>query len=356
MTTNNLTQMIAEQTCLLAVEFSIPSGEKVIKLEDLQRLGIDTSLLPPAHAASLGKKRIFPKEAIAELKRIARSVPYELRKFSTGILGGWMVPREKLQLAVDICRQAADEFEAAKEQFLDAYNTNLVAWIASQPPEWRQAIKDAAEPAMIVGDKILYNYQFLAFSTPAGMTENEGMISQLTSAYGRLCHEVRQMAKKALEESFTGRNEVGQRAIRPIHTIREKLDGMRVLGADVGTYVDTIDSVLNNLPKQGWINGKSLLEVTGLVSRLSNMGYSKPKPEDTDSEEVDEPLLFDDAPASAEAPETVEVTAKTSPFVPRTASSEPVSAKPAPKATPMVVQPFVPSTSSSRRRGTSINW
>lgn len=283
------TQVILDQMMLVVLNISIWQGRKALKSTDLALNGIDVSKLPPGTLATLGSKRIISPDAVKPfiaLKRAAMRICLQQGVRFGG--DGYAVPKEKVAVLSSELKRLKEEFESAKSLFLSVYAEEVESWIAANPAEWTPVIRASVDSPRHIQKTLSFNYSALEVSAPSSVAEN-GLFEEVDSLYGQLCHEVRVAARHAYESSFVGKQEISQKTLRPIRSIRDKLAGLLFLSPAIAETIQSIDETLNKLP-DGSISGTDLNMVAGLVGRqLANLGrVTEPEPEQEETVD-DEP-------------------------------------------------------------------
>lgn len=267
------TQIILDQMNLVVLNISLYQGRKAIKRADLALTGIDVGKLPPGTLATLGSKRIISPKALrifSKLRLSARRICLQNGVRFGGC--GYAIPRERIEFVSGELKRMKNEFEAAKANFLSVYQEEVEKWVSENPPEWAQIIRGAMDSPSHIDKAISFNYAAFEARPPAEVTEN-GLDEEVNSLYGQMCHEVRVSARRAYDNSFVGKKEVSQKALRPIKTIRAKLVGLLFLDPSVGETIQAIDETLEKMPADGVIKGTDLNMLAGLLGRqLANMG------------------------------------------------------------------------------------
>lgn len=287
-------QNILDQMNLVVLNISLWQGRKALQAGDLAANGIDVDKLPPGTLATLGSKRIISPEALKVFVSLKREAMTLCLKNGVRFGGdGYAIPRDKSQEIIMELKRLKEEFLEAKANFLSVYEQEVENWIASNPPEWTPIIRSAIDSPCHIRKAISFNYAALDVKAPEKLGEN-GLDEEVSSLYGQLCHEVRFAASRAYEYSFVGKQEVTQKALRPIRTIKAKLEGLAFLDPLIVETIKTIDDTLSKLPK-GAIKGNELNMVAGLLSRqLANLGRivtDDPKELEDDVEEQQEVII-----------------------------------------------------------------
>ena len=283
------TQVILDQMVLVVLNISIWQGRKALKSTDLALNGIDITKLPPGTLATLGSKRIISPDAVKPFIALKRAAMRLCLQQGVRFGGdGYAIPREKVAALSSELKCLKEAFESAKVSFLAVYEEEVEKWIAANPSEWEPVIRASVDTPAHIRKTLSFNYAALEVTAPTGVAEN-GLFEEVDSLYGQLCHEVRVAARHAYESSLVGKQEISQKTLRPIRSIRDKLAGLLFLSPSIAETIQSIDDTLNKLP-DGAISGTDLNMVAGLVGRqLANLGRVTEQEEEQEASVDDEP-------------------------------------------------------------------
>lgn len=287
---------ILSQVVIIILNVNLWSGRKKLCPEDLAANGIEVDKLPPQALASLGTKRIISPDALNPFSKLKREAERICLSKGVRFLGGYAIPKDLVDSLIEELKDIKNRFAAEKAAFLSKYDEEVNKWIEENPPEWASVIRAAVESSAVIAGRTSFNFAPVAVDSPNGMEENEGLKEEACGLVGQLYHEVRVAAKQAFETTFVGRREVNRKALRPIASIKVKLQGLAFLDPDtIAETISTIDEIIGKIPKTGPIAGSNLDMIAGLVGRrLANIGLTLPpeigldmEPEETVPEEDD---------------------------------------------------------------------
>ncbi len=286
---------ILNQIVVIMLNISLWSGRKKLRPEDLATNGIEADKLPPGTLASLGTKRIIAPEALNPFTALKKEAERICLAKGVRFLGGFAIPKENIDGLVEELKVIKQRFQETKEKLLSDYDKEIAKWIAENPPEWASVIRAAIEPVSTIDQAMHFNFAPVVIGSPEGMEDdNAGLDEETDGLLGQLFHEIRMQAKTAFEASFVGRKEVTRKALRPIMSMRDKLQGLSFLDPEIAEAIQGIDQVIEKVPKTGPITGSDLDMIAGLVGRrLANIG--RPLPPEPEPEAVAE-----EAPADEE--------------------------------------------------------
>jgi len=178
------------------------------------------------------------------------------------------VPAAKAPALLDELDALGQRYRDARAAFLAGYDGQLAAWTQQQPPEWQKLIRDALVPAEYVGGRLSFAVQVVRFAAPDPEVVAHGGLDDALSGLGaQVFHEIGQTARETLEKSFRDKAAVTRRALGPLASIRDKLDGLSFLDSRFRAVVGEIDRLLARVPARGPIAG----EVLGSLSQFFSL-------------------------------------------------------------------------------------
>ena len=288
---------ILKDICLINLNISLWQGRKSMKASDLAAGGIDVSKLPPGSLASLGSKKTIDPKALSpftSLKYEAIKVCMQYGvKFGTC---GYAVPESKIKDIAAKLDKIKSGFAINKTAFLANYPTWIDQWASASPTAWQQIIKGCTDSVTDVDHALSFNFSIFRVNAPDDI-EN-GLGDEVGGLHAQLCKEVRDTAKIAFNTSYAGKKEVGQRALRPIKAIKDKLTALSFLDLELPPLIDMIDANLRTIGKKSVISGTDLQMLSGLLANnLMNLGIKTVYEEAADlMEEPEEVEQIPEAP------------------------------------------------------------
>ena len=255
---------LSEQLVFVNTDISCWSGKKTLTPEDL---GLDRTQLPPESLVSLGDKQLVDPKALRDFTTLRSAARRECLAVGTRFMGGYAVPVAKAPALLAALDALGQRYEDARAAFLAGYDGQLAAWTQQQPPEWQKLIQDALVPAEYVGGRLNFAVQAVQFSAPdPEVVAHEGLNAALSGLGDQVFHEIHQIAKEALEHSFQGKSSVTQKALSPLRSIRDKLDGLSFLDSRFRAVVGEIERLIAQSPAKGPIANGALTALTQFLS------------------------------------------------------------------------------------------
>jgi len=257
---------ILKNISIIVLSVSLWTGRKKLRPEDLKLA--DGSELPPDKLATLGSKRVMDPSALAPFATFKRRAERAVLGVGTRFLGGYAVPMERLKILMGDLAEIGREFDEAKESFLAEYDTAVEEWIAENPG-WESVIRNAVEDIGYVRTQLSFSVQTFTINPVEG--HENGLATEVNGLADQLRHEVRQQALATWDSSFRGKLEVGQKAVRPIRAMLDKIEGLVFLEPGLNELVTGIRLTLSGLPKTGPIKGRDFAALCGAIHLLGNI-------------------------------------------------------------------------------------
>jgi hypothetical protein len=163
---NNITTLPLSSIEIFRLSGSLWGGEAALKADDL-----DPSVrqaLPPKELASLGRKRVYPKGPLENLRSVRYRAYMALRRLGVSIFDGaaYALDPALSGRAVDMLAKVKADFESVKSNFIDGYQIRFDDWIMGVDPKWQPAIRAALPPVQEVERRIRFGWQQFRLSEP----------------------------------------------------------------------------------------------------------------------------------------------------------------------------------------------
>lgn len=226
--------------------------------------------LPPEDLASLGSKRICNPEDLRSFTTLKARAVSVLERSGIRFLSGWAVPDTRID---DIVRELAvirDEFNAAKESFLQRYEQSVQDWIARHP-QWGGIIAGSTVSEEYVRSRLDFRWQVFQVAQPEAMDCNmDNLKEDIDRLGGTLFDEIAKAAGEAWHRCYAGKTEITRKALSPLKAMYDKLMGLTFVEPRVAPVAELLDTAFRSIPRRGAITGSTLVMLQGLVSLLQN--------------------------------------------------------------------------------------
>ena len=226
--------------------------------------------LPPEDLASLGSKRVCNPEDLRSFTTLKARAVSVLERSGIRFLSGWAVPDTRID---DIMRELAvirDEFNAAKESFLQRYEQSVRDWIARHP-QWGNIIAGSTDSEEYVRSRLDFRWQVFQVAQPEAVDRNmDNLKEDIDRLGGTLFDEIAKAAGEAWHRCYAGKTEITRKALSPLKAMYDKLMGLTFVEPRVAPVAELLDTAFRSIPKRGAITGSTLVMLQGLVSLLQS--------------------------------------------------------------------------------------
>lgn len=255
---------VLKDVSIVNVECHIWGGRSKLTATDLGAAAKD---MPPEDLASLGSKKIYPQEDLRPLQTAKKAVERVLANAGLRFMGGmtYAIPNDRLkevQADVEFQRQT---FLREKEAIRASYRRRVDEWV-NEHAEWAGVIRAAIVPLERVMEGISFEVHTFQLESMT-MSSSDSLQSTLAD---KLFEEVARDARKTLKDSFTGRERITRRALRPIRSLSDKLKSLGFLDERANPVAAHIDQVLGQVPVAGNLEDVIVSSLVGLLGLLSN--------------------------------------------------------------------------------------
>lgn len=263
---------VLENVVLVNLDVHIWSGSTRLNASDI---GVDPDSLPPGDLASLGSKKIYPKEDLNAFQTRKKEAIRALEKVGVRFLGGmtFACPESIYDDIVEKLAGIKAQFERLKRELQSAYEHRCREWVAAHPG-WEAVIERSLVPIERVMAATSFDFHPFKVREVApnqpGHLENAG-----TTLAARMFEEVGKSADDMWRDSLMGKNRVTQRSVGVVRNIRQKLAMLAFVDPRVGPVVQAIDDALDKLPRTGPLEGADFTQLVGLVTFLSDVERMK---------------------------------------------------------------------------------
>ena len=257
---------ILDNIKLVVLDTDIWTGRRSLSETDLKMSA--GKELPPASLATLGSKLVMDPEVLAVFQNLKKAAVRVLLRVGTRFLGAYAIPVTKIDQVMEEVNAIEKEFNIKKQAFMDSYQASLDSWVAANPG-WEIIIKNAAVASTDAAAKLKFATQVIEINPVAG--QEQGLEKEVNSLAGQLRQEIEVMAQMTWKQSFQGKSEVTQKALRPLKAMVEKIEGLTFLERSLDDLVQGLRDSLTGLPSKGVIKGRHLAAACGILSVLGNI-------------------------------------------------------------------------------------
>lgn len=286
---------VLDQLLVVNLDAHIWSASRKLLPEDL-----GNTELPPDELASLGSKKICNPDDLNIFKTLKARAESLLRQNGVKFLNGWAVPHDRIdQIDADLA-VIRNEFNAAKEEFLQRYEQSVQTWINSHPA-WSGIIANSIVSEDYVRSRLSFRWQIYRVLAPTtSESVHEGLVEDVKNLGNTLYEEIARTAAETWKNCYEGKVEVTRKALSPLKSMYDKLMGLTFVEPRVTSIASLIRTALESIPKRGAITGATLLMLQGLVSLLRSpeevVAHGQKVLEGNNASDVLSSLIAADAP------------------------------------------------------------
>lgn len=223
--------------------------------------------LPPEDLASLGSKKICNPEDLRIFGTLKSRAVNMLNRIGVRFIGGWGIPEDSADSIIKELKTIHDEFMDAKHKFLASYDESVQTWI-NQHPEWANIIKNSIVDVGYVSSRIGFKWQLFQLVPPKKRFIHDGLKDEVSKLGNTLYGEIAKSAEDAWNKCYSGKDKVSHKAISPLRSIYEKLNGLSFVEPSAAPIASILKTAFDQIPKRGFIQGPDLLMLQGVLALL----------------------------------------------------------------------------------------
>ncbi len=259
-TTTDVT--VLKHLMVLNLDVSIWSARKKLTPSDFG--GVE---LPPEELASLGSKKICNPENLRIFGTLKSRAVNLLDRTGVRFIGGWGISQKMADQVVKELQVIHDEFMTAKDNFLNTYDQTILDWI-NQHPDWKNIIGNSIVGADYVRSRMGFKWQLFQLAAPKKKFIHDGLKKEVSKLGHTLYGEIARAAEDAWKKCYSGKDKVSHKAISPLKSIYEKLNGLSFVEPNAAPIADLLRIAFDKIPTRGFITGADLLMLQGVLALL----------------------------------------------------------------------------------------
>ena len=238
----------------------------------LAPIDLNGAELPPEDLASLGSKRICNPEELRTFGTLKARAVNLLERNGVRFLSGWAVPETRIdEIAIELAA-IRNDFNLAKEAFLQRYDQSIQDWIARHPA-WAGMIATSTVSEEYVRSRMDFRWKAYKVQPPQGLAAGvlrDHLHEEVDTLGTTLFAETAKAAADAWQRCYAGKTEITRKALSPLKSIYDKLMGLTFVEPRVAPVAELVHSAFEAIPKRGSIKGTTLIMLQGLVCLLQN--------------------------------------------------------------------------------------
>jgi hypothetical protein len=247
---------------------SLWSGRARLVADDLNG---DPEDLPPAAIASLGSKRLFPREKLMPLEKVKRAMWRALITRGTRFLNGVAIAHADVTETVAELNKLVAEGNRLRDDLLKHFEDTVQKWHAENP-DWKHILAAGTPEKEYVRNRINFGWDAFMAAEPS----NEALADKLRLSVGQMGNNLFREIEKEAQEFVTkslkpSRNTATQRTVTPLRRMVQKLGRLGMLDNLAVPVANVCNAVLSTLPSQGRVTDGDYLKLIRLANLLADV-------------------------------------------------------------------------------------
>lgn len=268
---------VLQETRGIYLEINVWGGKRAISIEELLPVGVEVNdLLPPGEVADKSiSSKLVDSDDIKAFTSLRKRFSRFLDAVGVRFMGGWLVPKDKLDEVISGLESLETEFFDLKRDFLrdfeDKVETFLEKW-----GERATAVRRYVPTVDEVSRKFDCSFSIYEVTQPAeeGNPLNQRMQKAVEQVADTLFEEVAKAAGQVYKKSFMS-DKASQKAVKSVVGILDKLEGMQSATRLAEPLVAHIRDHMAKLPKTGYVTGRDLNAMQACLLLLANPDFAK---------------------------------------------------------------------------------
>lgn len=223
--------------------------------------------LPPEELTSLGSKKICNPEDLRIFSTLKSRAVTLLDHVGVRFLNGWGIPQKMADQVVHDLQIIRDEFMAAKDTFLSTYDQSVLDWV-NQHVAWKEIIENSVVGADYVSSRLGFKWQLFQLAPPQKKFIHDGLKDEVSKLGSTLYGEVARAAEDTWRKCYSGKDQVSQKALSPIRSIYEKLNGLSFVEPCAAPICNLLKTAFDQITPKGVVKGADLLLIQGVLALL----------------------------------------------------------------------------------------
>jgi len=256
------------------VDCTMWCGRKKLCIEDLNN--VSEADIPPEDLATLGSKRIFPKEPLQPFYALRKRTERLCLSVGTRFMGGFAIPADKRHWVAGELNKIKDEYQAEVKKLMSCYDKMLSEFIAEHP-KWGGMIEKAAKQRSEIMGQFKYMPHIMGINIPEGMEKGSHIKEAIAGIVPQVMKEVATMAKTMLEENHLEQRDSTCNGVM-LASMRKwyaKIVCMSFVDRNLAVIASRMENILNGLPQTGEITGADYQQMLKLVRVLADVSQSE---------------------------------------------------------------------------------
>lgn len=269
----------------VALDIHLWGGRQALKREHLQQYDSKMANLPPSALASMGSVKICDPEEVRRFSRIKDEAIRLVEENGLPFVGAMAVPKGNLDAVTMGLDKLKAKFDHCANDLFLRFDHEIKAWREKwhrENPGNSNLLKRVPDAKQVYG-RLGFDYHLYAVTAPVADDDahraNGSYLGQLRGLKGELFKAAAAEAHDLLTKylvttdgagATSNKDVVTQKTLRPLKRIVGKLRSFAFVDPSAGPLADVIEWSLGQLPPEGKIDGKGLMNIWSLARLLAS--------------------------------------------------------------------------------------
>lgn len=229
------------------LDIGIWGGRKRLTQGDL---GLSAEILPPEAVASLGSKRIFPREPLDAFHALRTRIERSFQRMGVRFMGGFAVPAAVKDEVAEMLHEYQKEFGRLIDTLLCDYGRSLDDFVTGYP-KWKGMVLSAALRPEDTRSRFHFRYQVTQIMVPEGMEDTSGVKEAVEALPKQVFLDVAGQGSAILRSLGNRQAAVSVRTVGPLKAAWGKLVALSFLDRNIVPVASRLEAIIESLPKSG---------------------------------------------------------------------------------------------------------
>lgn len=245
-------ELMSERLCVVYLYFRQWTGT-VSMCQDDYSVGKDGSLPPQQVAANYGQKRVIDPKYLRVFEALKKRAESLLADHGLPFCKGTVIPLAQAKVVLTSLADIARDYNKERDAFVAQLEERSQEWI-NRNPDFAEQIKAASPVAKDIATRINADFAVMRFQ-PLGpeVDVSQSLNRAVDGLFAEVIADVAKRSAQLYRRSVFGKKpeDLSQRTLSAIKTMRVKLTGLRFLNSGVGPIIALLDRLLGILPAKG---------------------------------------------------------------------------------------------------------
>lgn len=264
-------EMKAQKLCVIYLFFRQWTGTATMRQADYL-VGKDGFLPPAEVTANYGQKRVIDPAHLRVFDTLKKRAEALLADHGLPFCKGVVLPVDKAPEVLERLREIADEYNAKRDDFVAKLDERCREWIRNNA-RFADQLRAAAPVAADVAGRINADFAVFRFQPAGEEIDKTGSLERsVDGLFGEVIEDVVKRSRTLHRRSVLGKSpeDMTQRTLSTLKTMRDKLLGLRFLSNKVDPLIKLLERLLHLMPTRGKFSSDQFNALNASLALLSD--------------------------------------------------------------------------------------